>query len=414
MTPDAIDFFAGPGGWDTGAALLGLRTVGVEKDADACATAEAAGHERIQADVTGLDLSRFAGVPGFIASPPCQAWSKAGKRLGLLDQPRLVVHVAAVRGAGEWIDYSRKGWHDDRSPLGLEPLRYVLTVRPTWVALEQVPDVLPFWELLVDVLREFGYRAWCGVLDSEMYGVPQTRDRAILTAALDDSHHVGRPPATHQRYQPGASTGPDLFGDLLPWVSMADALGWNGAAYRLAPTLDTNVGGKWRVRFGNQDHSAVRAVDEPAATIRYSERANACDWVMCSAGRTAPETSGQVPRDLEQPSATITGRGTAAWVTGRPATTVQGDPRIAEPGHRDREGGVSQFDGQSVRVSVEEAACLQSFPAGYPWQGSRTAQYRQIGDAVPPLLSVAVLGHLLGIDGWRDICRDAYRSERAA
>jgi len=81
----------------------------------------------------------------------------------------------------------------------------------------------------------------------------------------------------------------------------------------------------------------------------------------------------------------------------RPATTVAGDPRIAEPGHRDREGGRARFDGDSIRVTVEEAAVLQSFPPAYPWQGTKSARFRQVGDAVPPLLSAHVLAAVLGV-----------------
>ncbi len=43
IQPDAIDLFAGPGGWDIAAHRLGLRTVGIEWDQAASDTRRAAG-----------------------------------------------------------------------------------------------------------------------------------------------------------------------------------------------------------------------------------------------------------------------------------------------------------------------------------------------------------------------------------
>jgi len=42
------------------------------------------------------------------------------------------------------------------------------------------------------------------------------------------------------------------------------------------------------------------------------------------------------------------------------------------------------------RLTVEEAAVIQSFPRDTPWQGKQSAKFRQIGNAVPPLLAYAV------------------------
>lgn len=47
------------------------------------------------------------------------------------------------------------------------------------------------------------------------------------------------------------------------------------------------------------------------------------------------------------------------------------------------------------RVSETEAARLQGFPEGWPFQGTSLARYRQIGNAVPPLLAEAALRALL-------------------
>jgi DNA (cytosine-5)-methyltransferase 1 len=369
--------FAGPGGFDEGARLIGLDgIIGYEHDKAACATARAAGHVRELADVAAR--VRHPGAWGYIASPPCQAWSTAGSGLGQQDKPAIMAHVAACEAEGRWFDYPRDGWADERSPLVLEPLRAAYQTRPTWIALEQVPAVLELWRRFAHTLRGLGYRVWCGVLDAEMYGVPQTRGRAILLASLDAAHNVSRPPATHARFVKGETPVPDLFGDLLPWVSMADALGWGNGAL----AWHRNRSAAFLAENPRRDHP----MDEPAPVIDSKARSAewvyvepsptitgvAPSWIMNAAGMT-----GLAPRNFDEPSATITGKGTAALTDGV----------------------------ETVRVSIEEAATLQSFRPDYPWHGSKSKQHEQVGNAIPPLLAAAILGHLLGLE-WQHVCRN--------
>ncbi len=78
---------------------------------------------------------------------------------------------------------------------------------------------------------------------------------------------------------------------------------------------------------------------------------------------------------------------------------MQGDSRVWPPGHKvnaaDLAAGRDDYEGRAgenaIRVSVQEAAGLQSFPPDYPWQGTRTAQFMQVGNAIPRLLAWHVL-----------------------
>ena len=368
MTPRIIDRFAGPGGWDEGLRMIGRTDViGIEWDASACETARANGHARVQADVALLDPEDFvaehlAGVApeGGIDSPPCQGFSAAGKGLGRGDTPHVLSAVARI-GAGERVDLVLKELcaqcADPRTALVLEPLRWALALRPAWLAWEQVPAVLPLWEACAEILRGAGWSVWTGMLQAEQYGVPQTRKRAVLTASRHRA--VGRPVPTHSRFHVRDRTRLDP--GVLPWVSMAQALG-SGMTGR--PSMTDTGGGSatgGAEPFGN------------AARQGMLRELGAGRWAMGDV-RAANGTV----RAIDEPSAALTAsmdNGNFAW-------------RLRS----------NSEDGASTRVTIEQAAILQSFPPDYVWCGTKSAQYQQVGNAVPPLLAAHILWSV-GADG---------------
>ncbi len=388
-----VDLFAGAGGWEEGLRQLGYQAVGVESDQHACATAHAAGHARRLADVAALDPMAFAPCWGLIGSPPCQAYSNAGKGLGKLDKPHVIACAHELAAGNDTRAEHAAACRDQRSLLTVEPLRWALTLRPRWIALEQVPPALELWSILAGLLAAHGYQATAGALSAERYGVPQTRKRAFLIASLDGP--VTLPEPTHRSYNPRK---PHEIRDderhLLPWTSMGQALGWTrpGVARTHANTS-----------YGRTPGGLARGLDRPANTLDTACGAWTFEPIPTNATTPAglnPRQGAAKVREVDTPAFTLVASGLAhgqpIWVHQRPATTILGDRRVQPPGHKQNAADApGRYDGRNgthaARVTVEQAAILQGFPPDYPWQGSRHQRFRQIGNAVCPPLARLVL-----------------------
>lgn len=295
----------------------------------------------MEGDVRAYSPDDFPAATDLIGSPPCQPYFIGGKGAGrrALDT---VLHFAALLAAWKDIRSGLATLDHERTRLVLEPLRWVLAALDTGrpyrtVMLEQVPTVLPVWDAMAEILRSEGYTVVTGRMNAEEYGVPQTRTRAVLVARRGDE--AALPAPTHRRYS-RTTDQEDGNPALLPWVSMAEALGW-GMTHR--PALTVAVG----TAAGGPDPSCVGGSGSRATL--YGER---------DAGR---------------------------WITN---TRLMDADEL--PAYR---GGRKDM----IRVSVADAATLQTSPPGHPFQGTRTKQYEQIGNAMPPVLAEAVIRRAMAL-----------------
>ena len=357
-----LDLFAGAGGFSWGAHQVTDDVLGIEWDADAHATQWAMNMRCQQADISTLDpTSPDYACSHLHASPPCTTFSAAGKGHGRSKVDRLTDAVYHIL-VGDEFPMPDLSDVDPTSLLVLEPARWIRETDPESVSLEQVRSVLPIWEAYADALDACGYSAWTALLHAEQFGVPQTRSRAWLGASR--VRDVSMPAATHSRYH--VRNPERLDEDVLPWVSMAEALGWEGLV-----GFPRRGDAHERVTIDGVEYRArdLRSADVPAFNLTEKAR---------------------------------------SWTHFRPATTVQGDPRIWPPGHKvnraDRkrlgEADANARYGdragtEAIKVTVAEAARLQGFPDGFTFHGTRTSQFRQVGNAVPPPVAEVVLRSVL-------------------
>lgn len=402
-----LELFAGAGGAYLGLRAAGLRCVAaVELDPDAAAVLRAIGAPAVEADVRDLATLRRvgAGADGIWASFPCQPFSAAGKRDGARDErngwPWTVDAIDAV--GPRWfiaenvggLTHHRGGC--DRMAAGQLSLGIVAPPDPTRCAgcyLERV--------ILPDLQARFACVGWW-VLDAADYGVPQNRHRIIIWAGPSP---LPRPRATHGQ-------------GLIPWVPMRAVLELHpgeavhkiatahGPGERVAERETEDITDRPALtvpasRFGTcaggsmfVAQRAADVLDRPAPTMVAGHRdpivnakkrraveaalGESLVYYPIGCGRAATE-----PDRLGQPSPPVT----CQEVRGTRASAASG---FTFNGGPDRASDAAFLATGRRRLTVEEVAALQGFPAGHPFTGTSEARYRQAGNAVPPVLAQVV------------------------
>ena len=188
--PTTIELFAGAGGLALGLEQAGFETIALnEFDHDACDTLRRNRPEWnvIEGDVAELSsqnlLEYFQLEPGELdllsGGAPCQAFSYAGKRLGLADtRGTLFYHYAT----------------------------FLMQLQPKMFLFENVRGLLTHdggrtYQLMTQVFEDAGYRIQRQVLNAWNYSVPQKRERLITIGIRNDLDIEFEFPEPHE-YKP--------------------------------------------------------------------------------------------------------------------------------------------------------------------------------------------------------------------
>lgn len=429
--PVAVDLFCGAGG-----ASLGLEAAGfdVAVAADHAEDPLRTHNENLSGEVVKTDLRDVdpeelplgGEPPGLVhGSPPCKGFSKAN---------------------------SDRSDTDERNELVFSFVEWVAALKPRVATMENVVGMLSIREgFMSEVLAAFeraGYTAAYRVLNAADFGVPQARRRVITVAVREDvdAPEPLWPHPTHAEDPTTTLVGPDRE----EWVSVQEAIGdlpGVDAVDEHSPMVSEETQAK--VRDGgdpaatltgqgnyelllsdqnNEPHQkagrrALQSGGDPANTIRGGtpplvfnhvpwnhteerraefrslvENPESCGDVFARVARFgdiaptivgAPDSAPILPNHEPRDS---TDSDPNEWEYRLPAETVTG-ARLAD---RDRAPGAksSHFEG-ARRLTVRETARLQSFPDWFVFVGTKTSQYEQVGNAVPPLLMLRLGENLL-------------------
>jgi DNA (cytosine-5)-methyltransferase 1 len=330
-----LDLFCGSGGLSSGFIDAGYDVMlGIDNCKDAIYTFEK-NHSKSKGIVADLfiespkDIAKKTGISKvdvIIGGPPCQGFSLAGKRL---------------------ID-------DDRNKLYKSFVNFVEFYNPKAFLMENVPNIISMGEGKIkdSIIKDFeklGYNVVCKVLLASEYGTPQNRKRAFFIGTLS-KREFQFPISRNITFV----ASKDAISDL-PEMSLSD-----GSKYKNEPmseyqkTIRQKSSGIFNHQITNHNDQTISIIKKVPDGGNYKD----------------------LPKELQK-----TRNVNIAWTrlnSNKPSFTI-------DTGHR------HHFHYKYNRVpTVRECARIQSFSDNFIFYGSKTSQYRQVGNAVPPILSKCI------------------------
>ncbi|MFE2300442.1 DNA (cytosine-5-)-methyltransferase [Streptomyces sp. NPDC059445] len=372
----AVDLFSGAGGLSSGIVQAGW-TLAAAVDFDDAAL------DTHRANFSGLSLKMDLGDPAerdkledilkpakidlVAGGPPCQPFSRAGRNK-IRD---------LVKNHGRDPD-------DRRKELWSAYLDMVKRIRPRTVLMENVPDMGLHDDFFVirtieDELEDLGYATQVRLVDAWNYGVPQHRKRLILLARNDVDEF------TWQESDSQRTTLRDAIGDL-PELEFAptERVGQRELGYRKPQNL-SEFARKMR-------EEAPRGIVWDHMTRRVRRDDYRIFQVMESDTKYSDlhEKLGEDEKKYQRYS--------AEKYTDKYKKLAWDELSRTITAHIAKDGYWYIHPEQLRTLTVREAARVQTFPDRFRFAGTRSDAFRQIGNAVPPLLGAAAAAVLKPID----------------
>lgn len=320
------------------------------------------------------------GLDVVVGGPPCQGFSiYAPKRSGL----------------------------DARNHLFQEYVRLVLEgIRPKFILMENVPGLvsLDSGRTLQSVVQAFGaagYSVIFKILNAAHYGVPEERWRLFFLGTRLPNVELSFPEPTHYSIRRVNFTGgksyvfryavrPSLEKDLFPLGLLPPTT--VGEAIADLPSIDSN-GGADVGRYSAKPTTPFQKAMRGNRGVLYNHHCNGVQPINLErlrfikpggSWRDIPHSL--LPAGLQRARRSDHTRRYGRIHPDEPSGTIltRCDPHWGSFFHYS----------QDRIISVREAARIQSFPDWFRFTGSCTDQYKQVGNAVPPLLAKVIALHI--------------------